>query len=124
MEGATRGSGVTLNATCAASVYPSALTRVRPVAVYGEPPALQKLRKDLQGGLWGQPEAEEGFVRLHKDTLSPARRTPPVLAIAGDVGHGKDQALAAYGRSVFGEGHRVVSVDLHDVLDRDFGVMF
>ncbi|MBK7861820.1 MAG: hypothetical protein IPJ65_25025 [Archangiaceae bacterium] len=94
--------------------------------VVGDLPQVVKLRDDLRrDGLPGQQQALPGFLALAKDFYSPARETSPVLAISGDPGHGKNEAVQAFSFSLFGnEVPPPLKVDLSKVVDRDAIILF
>jgi hypothetical protein len=69
--------------------------------VQGEGEVETRMRESLAGALIGQQAQLDAFVKLAKDFVSPARLTPPVMAMTGHVGHGKDQAIAAAAQVLF-----------------------
>jgi hypothetical protein len=93
--------------------------------VAGEPEELTKLRAAFaETGLWGQEQALEGFIRVAKDHLSPTRRQPALLCISGDVGHGKDQAIAQFQQTFLGEKATIHEVDLAGMTKNDVPALF
>jgi hypothetical protein len=94
--------------------------------VVGDRPELVKLRADLlRDGLIGQAGALPGFMALAKDFYSPARETPPTMAISGHRGHGKNEAVNAFSASLFGaDAPPPLKVDLSEKLDRDESILF
>lgn len=89
---------------------------------HGEPEDVVRTRFAMPEGLWGHEHALEAFVRVAKDWVSEARLTPAMLALGGDVGHGKDQAVATLAHSLFEGG--VHHVSLQGLQDRDADSLF
>jgi hypothetical protein len=102
-----------------ASVDALTLRAARAVSNTADPPAVAKVRKEMPAGLIGHEGLVEDFVRMARDCVSVARRNPPMMAIHGKSGHGKDQAVAQFCKSLLGDNAKVVEVDLSSATDGD-----
>ena len=95
-----------------------------PRKLHGEPELVTDVRNGMPAALCGQERHLEAFCRLAKDFASEARLTPPVLVLAGDPGHGKDQAVAGLTPLLLGEKAKVHKVSLESVTDADTDRLF
>lgn len=90
--------------------------RARTLAVsrapVGETELQQKVRKEMPAALSGHETQLDGFVELARRSESPAWSFAPLFAIVGRQGHGKDEALEKYAKTVLGEEALVEFVEL------------
>lgn len=82
-----------------------------------------KVRAELPAYLVGQETNLPAFVRFAR-TFHSTRRTPPVLILGGGDGHGKDQALEGFAKTLLGPTARVIEVDLAKFQDNQLKLLF
>lgn len=68
------------------------------------------VRTRMVDGAIGQAQVIEAFVEATRDYASPQRFSPPLLAIRGPAGHGKDQAVAHFAQALSSCEPRVVDL--------------
>jgi hypothetical protein len=78
----------------------------------GETELQKKVRADLPVALAGHEDQLDAFIELVRRYESPAWGTSPLMALVGQQGHGKDEALDKYAKAVLGETAQVVYIDL------------
>ncbi len=91
----------------------------------GVPEEMTRVHRAIGERLWGHEHLAKDFVRLAKDHLSRTRPTPAVMALIGEPGHGKEQAIELFARALFGEEVELLEpIDLADVKDQQVGLLF
>lgn len=78
----------------------------------GETELQKKVRTELESSLRGHEDQLDAFVELARRWESGAWLTPPIMAVVGRAGHGKDEAIEQYAKIVLGEEAKVEYVDL------------
>ncbi len=88
------------------------------------------VRRAVEAALWGQERHLDAFCRVASDHVSETRTLAAVMAIGGDRGHGKTEALSALTNGLYakvGKTKTVVSVhevDLSTVTDASAAGLF
>lgn len=94
------------------------------IVLRGEPERVSKIRDAMPMALIGHEHHIDQFARTAKEFLSEARQTAPVLALYGNVAHGKDQAIVGFKNSFSAEKSPLVHVDFSGKSDRDLSAIF
>jgi hypothetical protein len=81
-------------------------------ALTGETDLQRRVETDLLPALQGHDDQLKSFVEYARRIESIQRPALPFMAIVGNPGHGKEEALAKFAQIVLGENAVVVDVDL------------
>lgn len=76
-----------------------------------------RFKEAMEPYLIGQKGMLRDFEKFRTACNGLTGRTPPMMVLGGDAGHGKDQALDGFAQAMFGEDARVITVDLTNVTD-------
>jgi hypothetical protein len=115
MRGGGRKVDVSINKDGAGEAQRAGFMQATLVPKTREAEQVGRVRTEVEAVLWGQEEHLEAFCQVASDHVSTSRTLPAVLAVGGERGHGKTEALQALATGLFALRGDNRKGGLHDV---------